>query len=290
MAVKIIDRRNSETNYSYVIPGHSDSSSHFYLNCDLGTVRCSGSASTHEYSTEQSEVSYDVVGATFSLLLTDGRIAVVNCESKFKEKMDYINRRDCRMPLVNDIQVEFKGKDAKLIWPVSIDGKKFESETYKILAVLEPEKQTVGDNGSNTAQAQLKSDAHESPGDAASMATLPKEWVFAGRSGSPTVSYLFRDDYVYESEDFTNRRGFREKENCVTKRTGDRWVGKCTLELFIVDNGRTHICSLDLDEVITSISPVQITGESQEKRQPQNGELCPTPANSRVEFVNIPKN
>jgi hypothetical protein len=41
------------------------------------------------------------------------------------------------MPLVNDIQVEFKGKNAKLIWTASIDGKKFDSETYKILAVLD---------------------------------------------------------------------------------------------------------------------------------------------------------
>ncbi len=41
------------------------------------------------------------------------------------------------MPLVDDIQVEFKGKNAKLTWPVSLDGKKFESERYKILAVFE---------------------------------------------------------------------------------------------------------------------------------------------------------
>jgi hypothetical protein len=39
------------------------------------------------------------------------------------------------MPLVSDIQVEFKGKKAKLIWSVSIDGNTFESETYKIIAV-----------------------------------------------------------------------------------------------------------------------------------------------------------
>jgi hypothetical protein len=39
------------------------------------------------------------------------------------------------MPLVSDIQAEFKGKSAKLIWQVSIDGKTFESETYKIIAV-----------------------------------------------------------------------------------------------------------------------------------------------------------
>jgi hypothetical protein len=50
--------------------------------------------------------------------------------------MDYINRRSCRQPLVDDVQVEFKGKDAKLYWPVSLDGNTFESETYTILAVL----------------------------------------------------------------------------------------------------------------------------------------------------------
>jgi len=43
------------------------------------------------------------------------------------------------MPLVDDVDVEFKGKDAKLYWVVSIDGKKTESETYTILAILPPQ-------------------------------------------------------------------------------------------------------------------------------------------------------
>ena len=82
--------------------------------------------------------SYQVTGATFSLQLPDGRIAVVNCMSKFAEHFagPAGNHRSCRMPIIDDIQVEFKGSGAKLIWPVSLDGKKFESETYKILAVL----------------------------------------------------------------------------------------------------------------------------------------------------------
>ena len=66
-------------------------------------------------------------------------MAVVNCVSKYSPKGDYINRRSCRMPLVDDIDVEFKGKDAKLYWVVSIDGKKIESETYTILAILPPQ-------------------------------------------------------------------------------------------------------------------------------------------------------
>ena len=38
---------------------------------------------------------------------------------------------------MDQIQVEFSGDKAKMIWPVSIDGKKLQSETYKILGVLD---------------------------------------------------------------------------------------------------------------------------------------------------------
>lgn len=50
-------------------------------------------------------------------------------------KGDYVNRRSCRIPLVSDIEAEFSGDKAKLFWPVSIDGKKFASETHKVLAI-----------------------------------------------------------------------------------------------------------------------------------------------------------
>jgi hypothetical protein len=36
----------------------------------------------------------------------------------------------------DNIQADFRGDNAKLIWPVSLDGKKMQSETYKILGVL----------------------------------------------------------------------------------------------------------------------------------------------------------
>jgi len=39
--------------------------------------------------------------------------------------------------LVNNIEAEFDGDKAKLKWSVSIDGKKMQSETYTILAVLD---------------------------------------------------------------------------------------------------------------------------------------------------------
>ena len=139
MNVKVIQRQNNETGYSGYVPGHSSSSSNASVNCYGGStnVDCSGTERTNGTYTAPREISYSVTGATLSLLLPDGRVAVVNCVSKYAPKGDYVNRRSCRMPLVNDIQAEFKGKNAKLIWTASIDGKKFDSETYKILAVLD---------------------------------------------------------------------------------------------------------------------------------------------------------
>jgi hypothetical protein len=41
------------------------------------------------------------------------------------------------MPLVDNMPAEFKGDNAKLVWVVSLDGKKMQSETYKVLAVMD---------------------------------------------------------------------------------------------------------------------------------------------------------
>lgn len=142
MNVKIIDRRTGETGYSYQVPGHATSTSNGRADCDGNSyggsisINCSGTGTTNTEYTAPRNISYSVTGATLSLLLPDGRIAVVNCVSKYKFKMDYVNRRSCRMPIVDDVQAEFSGKSAKLKWPVSLDGKKFDSETYQILAVL----------------------------------------------------------------------------------------------------------------------------------------------------------
>jgi hypothetical protein len=137
--VKIIGRQDNETEYTYVVAGYSSSNSNTNVNCygDIG-VTCNGSTTTTGVSTPAHQVSFKVRGATYSLLLPDGRVAVVNCESKFKERMagPAGNRRSCRMPLVDEIEAEFSGDKAKLKWNVSIDGKKTASETYKILAVL----------------------------------------------------------------------------------------------------------------------------------------------------------
>jgi hypothetical protein len=109
--VKIIDRQDKQDEYDYVA---------VYNNTAVGKT-------------------FKVHGATFTLQLPDGRLAIVNCESKFAEHMagPAGNRRSCRAPVVDSIQADFSGDNAKLIWPVSLDGKKTQSETYKILGILD---------------------------------------------------------------------------------------------------------------------------------------------------------
>jgi hypothetical protein len=77
LEVKIIDRQDKEDAYDYAA---------VYNNVAVGK-------------------SFKVHGATFTLQLPDGRLAIVNCESKFAEHMAGRagNRRSCRTPLVESI-------------------------------------------------------------------------------------------------------------------------------------------------------------------------------------------
>ena len=137
--VKRVDHRESEEAYSYVVPQQVQTRSATNVDCTAypNSVGCTGSTQTTGTVTPAFVGGYSVRGATFSLLLPDGRIAVANCESKANlTQFNNHTRRSCRMPIVDEIEVEFSGNSAKLIWPVSIDGKKTESETYKIIGIL----------------------------------------------------------------------------------------------------------------------------------------------------------
>ena len=140
LQVKIVEHQDNETEYTYVVPGHWFANSTADANCNSSdtSTNCSGSSTTTGTVTPAQEVSYHVSGATFSLLLPDGRVAVVNCESKFAEHFagPAGNHRSCRMPIVDSVEADFHGDKAKLIWPVSLDGKKMQTETYKVLGVL----------------------------------------------------------------------------------------------------------------------------------------------------------
>jgi hypothetical protein len=137
--VKIVNRQDSEQGYSYVVPEQVQTRSDTNVNCTAypNSAGCNGTTQTTGTVTPARQISYAVRGATFSLLLPDGRIAVVNCSSKANlTQWTNAARRSCRMPIVDEIEVEFSKDSAKLIWPVSIDGKKTESETYKIIGIL----------------------------------------------------------------------------------------------------------------------------------------------------------
>jgi len=127
----VLYRQNSDSDYSAVVPGYSSSTD---CAADLGNAECSDPSHA---ITAPGEVSLSVVGTTISLLLPDGRVAVINCVNKYSVKGTAVNRRSCGMPLVERVQAEFKGNIARLEWPVGPDGKKIESETYKVVALLD---------------------------------------------------------------------------------------------------------------------------------------------------------
>jgi hypothetical protein len=79
-------------------------------------------------------VSYNVEGAWLWLLMPDGRTAVVSCASKYQLKLDGVNSRSCRIPTVDRLQAEFKGKKVKLNWQVlaGLDQWQYMSETYTL--------------------------------------------------------------------------------------------------------------------------------------------------------------
>jgi hypothetical protein len=134
--VKIVARQDNASVYSYVVPGYSQTNTNANANCAAypNSVACQGSATSTTSSRPTIAGSYQVSGATFTLELPDGRRAVVNCNAKTNWTLGL--RRSCRVPVVNEIKAEFSGADAKLFWSVSLDGKKFQSETYKIVAII----------------------------------------------------------------------------------------------------------------------------------------------------------
>ncbi len=142
--VKIVDRQEHDNSYNYFVPGYSSSYTNANANCngDSSSVNCNGTSATNTFNTPAQHGAFSVRGATFSLLLPDGRIAVVNCDIKFAEHFAGAagNHRNCRQPLVDNIEADFHSDNAKLEWVVSLDGKKKQSETYKVLAILDKPK------------------------------------------------------------------------------------------------------------------------------------------------------
>ena len=134
----VLYRQTSDSNYFAVIPGYTYTPDEGGTDCSLEPLSeaCAAPSRTNGAIASQGEVAYNLVGTTLSLLLPDGRVALVNCVNKYSLKGNYINRRICEMPLVEHVEAELNGKSAKLKWPVGVDGK-IEAETYRIVTIFD---------------------------------------------------------------------------------------------------------------------------------------------------------
>ncbi|HEY6488258.1 MAG: hypothetical protein WCC26_02385 [Terracidiphilus sp.] len=131
----VLYRQNSDNNYSALIPDSAGTVPDGLVDCaaDIANPACSGPVQP----AAPGQPTLHVSGTTLSLLLPNGKVAVVNCLNRYSTRGNYLNRRSCAMPLVEHVEADFNGQHAKLKWPVSLDGRKTESETYKVIALLD---------------------------------------------------------------------------------------------------------------------------------------------------------
>jgi hypothetical protein len=299
--VTIINRQYSATQYTYVAPGYSVANSNTTVNCSggAGSASCSGSTHTTASEVQPRTTSYAVQGSTLSLQLPDGRIAIVNCAGKYSLKFDYINARSCRLPLVNDIQVEFSKNNAKLRWPVSIDGKKTESETYQILAVLPAPMATLVYPAAKEQDTSLRFDAAfnaEAVQEARSkvVGQLPLDWqavcsAEAKNCEPPVVHVWIAGDTLYETSE-NEGTTIVARTSCTAKHTGEEWTGSCEYKWTWKQSPET-VCKVETSERITEISLLRIAGVSQKvDLTPLNATPghCPIAGSGNIDFEYIP--
>jgi Trypsin-like peptidase domain len=120
---------------------------------------------------------------------------------------------------------------------------------------------------------------------------LPTNWI-AVDSGTP-VTVRFEGDYLYEHTKFEGDGRYIKKveDNCETKRQGNQWVGKCHMKIWLTWGSALgdNICSLETDEIITSVTPRRIEGEGQTLDAPSHPSECPIPGVGKQKFAYIPK-
>jgi hypothetical protein len=131
----VLYRQNSDSNYAALVPNQAGVIPDGVVDCaaQIANEACSGPAQ----ASAPGQPALNVSGTTLSLLLPDGKVAVVNCLNKYSSRTDMIVRRSCAMPMVEHVEADFDGQRARLKWPVSPDGRKTESETYKVVALLD---------------------------------------------------------------------------------------------------------------------------------------------------------
>jgi len=136
LLVHIVERQDTKTELTAEIPDQAEST---VSKSSTGEKKAGGSDKSPAKADKGTQTrSYSVTGATLTLQLPDRRLVRVTCESKYSLRFDYINRRSCRTPPADEVTAEFNGNEAKLIWSVSLDNRKTQSETYTILNIVPP--------------------------------------------------------------------------------------------------------------------------------------------------------
>ena len=134
LLVHIVARQDTKTELTAVVPDGADATAAKSSTAEKKPASSDKSTSTTDKGTQTR--SYTVAGATLTLQLPDRRLVRVTCDSKYALRFDYINRRSCRTPPSDEVTAEFKGDEAKLMWSVSLDNRKMQSETYTILSIV----------------------------------------------------------------------------------------------------------------------------------------------------------
>jgi hypothetical protein len=139
LLVHIVERQDTKTELTADIPDQADSKASKSSTSEKKTASSEKALDKGNKPDKAAQTrSYTVTGATLTLQLPDRRLVRVTCESKYALRFDYINRRSCRTPPADEVTAEFNGDEAKLIWSVSLDNRKTQSETYTILNIGAP--------------------------------------------------------------------------------------------------------------------------------------------------------
>lgn len=119
---------------------------------------------------------------------------------------------------------------------------------------------------------------------------IPRYWINVG--GGYDVEVRIEGDSIYEiSEQEWKKMDYTTKAKmvCEAKRQGDKWTGVCHFRFDTV-GAMPEFCTIEAEEVITSVTPTRIQGVSQALLPAKSLGTCPTVGESRNPFTLIPKN
>lgn len=148
LSVQIANKMSNSSEYQYTVPGYENYNcsgaaagrttiSDSLTNPAVSVVsRNKANVNCNAVGAPSRTVNYTVHGATMSLLLPDGRLVVINCDSRPSYNGNSSEQRSCREPLSDEIQVVFDQDNARLLWNASVDGTTMGAESYKIIGIL----------------------------------------------------------------------------------------------------------------------------------------------------------